>query len=356
MTTPSLDLGERLPSPRPAARAHERLPARAPELPAHASDPERTACARILGPPALPRLALALALTACGAREAPSVDTAPAAPAHSDMPAIAGPNAQGAKDMPPSAGLNEHDVRDMPVSAGPGTQRPEDMSPETCQQAQDPLGDLEWIPRDVRLAAAFDLGDPGLGEAARELARASAATPGMPVVAALGLGFLDAQLDIVRRQLAAADLAPRELLLLHDPAGAVVWVVRVRCDLLVLQAVLARAWGVTSRATAAGPLAEPAAPGGFPHDVVFLADDRLALVPAGAGGKLRRWLEGQAAAPELGGGGRVETPGEALARLDPAPIRVVLAGRGLLAGDAPAAPRTLRAWPDRVALDAAPPG
>jgi hypothetical protein len=271
---------------------------------------------------------LALAFAACGARDLPSAEAEPAAPVPADTPQDAGPADQVAKDM----------------------------SPGSCPNAQEPLGDLEWIPRDVRLAAVFDLSDPGLGDAARELAHASASTPGMPVVAALGLGILDVQLDILRRHLTSAGLTPRELLLLHDPAGAVVWVVRVRCDLHALQAALARAWGVTSRATAAGPLAEPAAPGGFPHDVVFLADDRLALVPAGAGGKLRRWLEGQGGPPEFGGGQRVETPGEALARLDPAPIRVVLAGRGLLAGDAPAAPRTLRAWPDRVALDAAPGG
>ncbi|PCC75633.1 hypothetical protein SAMN02745121_00173 [Nannocystis exedens] len=229
------------------------------------------------------------------------------------------------------------------------------MSKQTCPEVQDPLGDLEWIPADARVAALFDLGDPGVDEAAAELARASATAPGMPVVAALGLGFVGTQLQILRRQLRDAALTPRELLLLHDPAGAVVWLVRVRCDLAALQAVLARAWGVTSRTTAAGPLAEPDPARGFPHDVVFLADDRLALVPAGAGGKVRRWLEGQAGPPDLGDRRRRETPGQALARLEPAPIRVVLAGRGLLAGDAASAPRTLRAWPDRVALDAAPP-
>ncbi|MDC0720012.1 hypothetical protein [Nannocystis bainbridge] len=242
----------------------------------------------------------------------------------------------------------------MSETTGPIAQVPEDMSKQTCPQVQDPIGDLEWIPADARVVALFDLGDPGVDDAAAELARASATTPGMPVVAALGLGFVATQLHILRRQLADAALTPRELLLLHDPAGAVVWIVRVRCDLAVLQNTLARAWGVTSRTTAAGPLAEPDPARGFPHDLVFLGDDRLALVPAGAGGKLRRWLEGQAGPPDLGER-RGETPGQALARLDPAPIRVVLAGRGLLAGDAASAPRTVRAWPDRVALDAAPP-
>lgn len=265
------------------------------------------------------RAALALALTACGAAPAPAgtADTLPTEHVPTDMPHATGPK--------------EHDLKDC---------------------STDPLGDLAWLPRDLRLAVVFDLDDPGVTQAAIELARASATTPGLPVVAALGLGFVDAQLAIVRRQLAVATLAPRELLLLHDPAGAVLWVVRARCDLDAVQTALADAWGLRSRASAAGPLAEPAPGAAFPHDVVFLGDDRLALVPAGSGGKLRRWLEGSSKPPELGPGPAGDAPGDTLAALAPAPIRVVLAGRGLLAGDAARSPRTLRAWPDRVELSA----
>lgn len=271
------------------------------------------------------RLALALALVACGGH--------PATPRPDDPPA------------PTSAGLAAPDP-----PTGPNAHSPENMSDTTCSYATDGLGDLEWIPRDVRLAAVLDLADPGVDAAAAELARAVATTPGLPIVAGLGLAQLDLQLRILRGQLAAAGLAPRELVLLHGPDGAVVWVLRARCDLGALQAALARAWGVRSRATAAGPIAEPPPGGGFPHDVVFLADDRLALAPAGAGGRLRRWLEGQVPTPELAPVRRVETPAETLAGLTPAPIRVVLAGRGLLAGDAAESPRTLRAWPDRVVV------
>lgn len=270
------------------------------------------------------------------------------------LPGLACGSREPGADAPP-APHPAQDRSDMPASPGPKEPAPKDMSPTTCPKVHDPIGDLEWIPRDVRLAALFDLDDAGVDDAAAELARASATTPGMPVVAALGLGFLGPQLQIVRRQLRDAELTPHELLLLHDPDGAVVWVVRVRCDLVALQAALARAWGLVSRATAAGPIAEPAPERPFPYDVVFLADDRLALVPAGAGGKLRRWLEGQLHPPELAAGRRAESPGEALAGLEAAPIRVVLAGRGLLAGDAAAAPHTLRAWPDRVALGPARP-
>lgn len=225
----------------------------------------------------------------------------------------------------------------------------------TCA-ARDALGDLAWIPRDLRLAALFDLQDPGLDDAAARLARDVAGLPGLPIVAGLGLAQLGIQLPLLRRQLRAADLDPAELLLLHEPGGGVLWLLRARCDLPALQSTLARAWGVQSRTSAAGPLAEPRPGGGFAFDVLFLSDDRLALVPAGSGGKLRRWLEAPPAADPFATTRPSETPGELLAAIDRAPIRVVFGGRGLLAGDAPHAPRGLQAWPDRVVtLPAAPP-
>lgn len=244
--------------------------------------------------------------------------------------------------MPDRPGPDGHASSAMPDRSGSSGQ------PDAACDARDDLGELTWIPRDARLAALIDLGEPNIGEAAGQLARAVAGAPGLPIVAALGLGQLDVQLDILRKQLGAAGLAPRQLLLVHEPGGAVLWVLRARCDLAVLQAALARAWGLRSRNTASGPVAEAGLGAAFPYDAVFLADDRLALVPAGHAGRLRRWLEAPAD-PTLTGGRRTDGPGELLADLS-APIRVVLAGRGLLAGDAAASPRTLEAWPDRVSL------
>lgn len=241
-----------------------------------------------------------------------------------------------------------HDPADMPPAPGPAQPAPKDLPEPTCAGVADPLGDLDWIPRDVTLAAAIDLADPGHGAAAERLARAAGEIDGLPIVAALGLGQLDVQLSIVQGLLRSAGLAPRELVLLHEPGGAVAWVFRVRCDLGALQAIMTRAWGLRSRTTATGPIAEPGARP-FAHDAVFLADDRVMLAPAGRGGALRRWLEAPAE-PALAAGRGGPTPGDALAGLAPAPIRVVLAGRGLLTGGAAAGPRTLQAWPDRVAL------
>lgn len=270
--------------------------------------------------------------------------TRPARALLAALAACSVPPAPGDRPDPPGTSGPAHTDRSDP----PGPSGPAPTDSPGCADARDDLGDLAWIPRDVRLVAVLDLREPALDAAAARLARAVTDTPGLPIVATLGLGQLDLQLTLLRRQLADAGLAPRELALLHEPGGAVAWVLRVRCDLAVLQAALARAWGLRSRTSAAGPVAEPAPGAAFPHDVVFLADDRLALVPAGTAGRVRRWLE---APPDPGLQPRRDaTPGEQLTALTPAPIRVVLAGRGLLAGDAAAGPRTALAWPDRVEL------
>lgn len=232
---------------------------------------------------------------------------------------------------------------------GPPVHEPKDTSRAAsgCASARDPLGDLAWIPRDARLTLRVDLRAPDLDAAAARLAREGPSLPGVPVVAGLALAQLDLQLAAIRAQLRAAQLDPDELLLLHDPSGAVVWILRVRCDLAALQAELARAWDVQPRTTARGPVAEPRA--GFPFDVVFLADDRLALAPAGAGGKLGRWLEASPA-PDPAAQASAPSPGEVLAAGPAAPIRAVFGGRGLLVGDAAAAPPGLAAWGDRLEL------
>lgn len=236
---------------------------------------------------------------------------------------------------------------DLPPAPGPMKHAPEVMPEPTCADASDPLGDLDWIPRDVQLAAVLDLADPGLDAAAERLSRSVSTIEGLPIVASLGLGQLDMQLTILQKHLRAAGLAPREVTLLHEPGGAILWVFRARCDLGALQAAIQRAWGLRSRNSAAGPIAEPGERP-FHQDAVFLADDRVMLTPAGRGNAFRRWLEGPRE-PSLAPERRGESPGEVLSALSPAPIRVYLAGRGLLAGGATSAPRTLQAWPDRLA-------
>jgi hypothetical protein len=236
---------------------------------------------------------------------------------------------------------------------------PPDAERPACDAAGEALGGTEWLPADARLAVVVDGDDPGLA-AAVERVEAGASGRGLPIVAGLALGQLGLQLTLVRGLLARAGLRPRELALIHDKGGAVVWVWRARCDLRDLQAAMARAWGVRGRAVAGGEVAEAAAGSSFPHDVVFLAEDRVALVPAGQATATRRWLESPAPPPAIGGPPRPQ-PGAVLGQIPPAPIRGVMTGTSVLAGAAPdvvdAPPvRTLRATPEAFEIDGPGPG
>lgn len=246
-----------------------------------------------------------------------------------------------------SPGAPEPAAKEMAPEAGPVEPR------ATCDAAGETLGGTAWVPADARLAVVVDLGAPELDPAVARLA----AIPGrgLPVVAGMALAQLGLQLTLVRAALARAELGPRELALVHDRSGAVIWVLRARCDLRDLQARIARAWGVRGRAVAGGEVAEAAPGGGFPHDVVFLAEDRVALVPAGQAMAMRRWLEAPPA--PMPSGPSTPRPGEALAEIPPAPIRGVLRGTSLLDGDPAVAPpvvRTVRVTADALEIDGGP--
>ncbi len=212
----------------------------------------------------------------------------------------------------------------------------------------------DWLPADLRLAVVLDLESPDLPAAISGLQAGVQAGRGLPVVASLGLGQIGLQLGLLRPQLISAGLRPRELLLLHDRAGAVVWVLRARCDLAALQATLAEAWSLRVRQLSEGSVAE-AADGRFAFDVAFLSGDRIALTPPGTAPQLRRWLEGGGAASGLGAAGAA-APGAVLDELAAAPIRGVLSGRSLqteAAAGAQPLVRTLRASAAGLEVDGA---
>lgn len=253
--------------------------------------------------------------------------------------------------------------QDMTQGTGPEPARetPAPAAPASRCAAHDDLGGLEWLPADLRLAVVIDLDAPELPTAIQRLQDGVRAAPGLPVVASLGLGQLGLQLGILRPQLQALGIAPRELALLHDRAGAVVWVLRARCDLEALQAAITTAWSLRVRTVTGGAVAEAVAGGGgptFAHEVVFLSGDRLALVPPGTAVALRRWLEGPTSSPAGLGGQPAPPPGERLGELAAAPIRGILAGRALQNGAGAAGTalaRTLRATAEGLEIDGQPP-
>lgn len=241
---------------------------------------------------------------------------------------------------------------EVAAETGPKGQVPK-ASP--CDAAGETLAGGAWLPDAARLAVLVDLDDPALAAASARV-EAGAGGRGLPVVAGLALGQLGLQTTIVRGTLARAGLRPRELALVHGPDGAVIWVLRARCDLRDLQAAMASAWGVRGRAVSGGEVAEAPAGSSFPHDVVFLAEDRLALVPAGQATALLRWFTAPAGPPAIGPGAAANgpRPGEVLAEIPPAPVRGVLTGTSLLSGEAVAKPpsiRTIRASAEGLEID-----
>lgn len=237
--------------------------------------------------------------------------------------------------------IAEPPVAELPVAA-----------PARCL-ANDELGGAfaDWLPGDLRLAAVVDLESPDLPAAITQLQAGVHEGRGLPVVASLGLGQLGLQLGLLRPQLITAGLRPRQILLLHDRAGAVVWVLRARCDLSVLQTTLADTWSLRVRTLSEGSVAEGSG-GRFAFDVAFLSEDRIALVPPGMAPALRRWLESGPPVSGLGASA-APAPGATLDDLPAAPIRGVLSGRSLQ-GDSPEALpliRTLRASAGGLEID-----
>lgn len=223
--------------------------------------------------------------------------------------------------------------RSQPIGAAPVD--PPLRVPPTAARcvASDDLGGSfkEWLPGDLRLAAVVNLESVDLPAAIAAVQAGVQADRGLPVVASLGLGQLGMQVGLLRPQLITAGLRPKELLLLHDRAGAVVWVLRARCDLAALQATLADTWSLRTRTLSEGSVAEGSG-GRFAFDVAFLSEDRLALVPPGMAPQLRRWLEDGPPGVDLGVAGG-PTPGAVLDELQAAPIRGVVAGRSLQQSD-----------------------
>jgi len=150
-----------------------------------------------------------------------------------------------------------------------------------------------------------------------------------PTVAGLALSQIGLQVGHVRALLGELGIEPPELLLLQGPDGELVWLWRLPCDHERLRALVTSTWGVQIRTLVAGALGETSDPQRFPFDLLFLPGDRLALVPAGGGLRLLRWLtDGGARVPALGAlQVEGEGPSELLGTLAPAALRLVIADR-----------------------------
>jgi len=179
----------------------------------------------------------------------------------------------------------------------------------------------------------------------------------LPIVVAATLSHLETQVDLLRPVLHRAGFDPAELLLVASTQGDLAWVWRSTCDIDIARASVERAWNVRVRRTAGGLVGSPAAPApdAFAFDVLFIPGELVALVPAGRASRVRLWLGGlEAGEPPAG---NHPPPGARLDAMQPAPVRVVMTGTGLLPSEAATgarAPRQLRATAAGLEIDGAP--
>ncbi len=201
------------------------------------------------------------------------------------------------------------------------------------------------IPSDLRFVARIDLRHTDLPAAlehletwARDDADRSAdrsadgaveeSSP-PPIVAGLALSQVGFQVAHLRGVLGRVGMDPPEVLLLQGPGGDVVWIWRLPCDLDRLRSLLVAGFGLRMRTLVSGVIGEPVDAARFPFDLLVLPGDRLALVPAGKGRRVLRWLRGDA--PQVPGlvapKPAEERPQALLSGLEPAPVRLVIAGK-----------------------------
>lgn len=245
---------------------------------------------------------------------------------------------------PPDSGATEGESQ-LDTANTEGTCGPEGLAFE----------DLAFVPLDVRMVSLRQRG-PELDAATK----AVSSLPGMegvdPFPILVNMEFQGMWLEgvVLESVLETFHLDPAQLLEMHDPKGASVWVVPTECDIGVLKGYGDEAYGLTFRdgpsaSIGASPDAET-----FPFDVVLFTNS-FALAPAGRGGRVVDWFGSGGQAGALGEPDK--RPGERLLELEHAPVRVLVRGQALVAGDEDPSTkeaRTVRAGPDFLEVDGTP--
>ncbi|MCB9705604.1 MAG: hypothetical protein H6711_27310 [Myxococcales bacterium] len=262
----------------------------------------------------------------------------------------------------PAAGVDER------ASPAPSEEPPEPAATPAlelaaaCEGPPQRIGGLEELPGDLRLAALIDAGAPDLDVSIARLegwARGEGGGDGVgeaPIVAGLALSQLGLQLAMLRALLDPLDLRPPEILLLQGPGGETIWLWRQACDLERVRALYGERWGLRTRSLVGGVIGEAIDPTAFAFDLLLLPGDRQALVPAGRGLDLLRWLTApRPAATGLGVSTEGEPAGALLGALEAAPIRVLIGARAprgqvLTPEGAAADPLLIRGLADRLEI------
>ncbi len=203
-----------------------------------------------------------------------------------------------------------------------------DPAPDgVCGTPAQRFADYDWVPDDSRLTTSILRDDPELPAALTTLAQmVESDAVQLPIRAALDYENLGLQLLGLEGVIATIELDPGELVELHSPDGDVVWLWPSNCPTATLATRMLARFEVLVRADFEHPgLRLGSGSTRFPFDLVLMHERLVALAPLGRGAHVGAWLS----APRHDEDG----PGVALASIDHAPIRSVLSGPSLLAGD-----------------------
>lgn len=225
---------------------------------------------------------------------------------------------------PPAAatsGATDTSDNDSVVSDGAAQRDPPEDDFVACGPEDARLPNTRFLPPTIRVAILLDTADVDADAARNRLAtHARGDGHGLPIELAFAISQWGWQVPALRASLRTVGLVPAHLLYVRteeDPSG--VWLLPHACDLEALRSRTTEAWGLSWRTRVEGAVGS--APEGFAWDMLALPGDRIALVPAGAGGT---WIEKLRPDPER------PSPGKALDVLPPAPIRGVVTGQAFV--------------------------
>jgi hypothetical protein len=233
---------------------------------------------------------------------------------------------------------------------GSTTDPPPPSEPVRCGDGDQHMRDYLFVPRASLLAASIDLSSPEVDAALAKL-RDHASTADLPVRAAFSLGQWHWQVPLLRDTLARRGIVTGELVAIAMNDGLGGWVAPLGCTQHEAIATV-RARG--SKVDDAGTIAVVAAIANeTAWDLVIGPGSIATLAPAGRGRELAARLEAGLAA-SLAARGEAATgqpmPGDRLAALAAAPVRVVIVGHGFTTGGtlSQAGARALRATADAI--------
>jgi hypothetical protein len=215
--------------------------------------------------------------------------------------------------------------------------------PARCGVGDEHMTEYRVVPTTAVVAASIDLGSPELDGALEQL-RTHSTTAALPVRAAFSFGQWSWQVPLLRDSLGRHGLQTGELVAIALDDGLGGWVAPLGCtqDEAIVSV---RERG--AKVEDAGTIAVVAAvPDETAWDLVLGPGSIVTLAPAGRGREFAARLAARSDASATAG----PSPGDRLAALADAPVRIVVMGHGFTTGGtlSPPGARALRASADAV--------